>query len=210
MFIGHFAIAFVLILAFPHVPIWVPLLGVSFPDLLWGILVLLRREEVIVDRNSPLMTSVIFKRYPYSHSLVLANVFSGVVGALLAVGLQNLTVLPIFVLASASHWLLDLVVHLPDLPVLGFDGDKKVGLGLWKWGKTAFVAELSFFAAFALSFVSWAALPWVLIIGLVFHVINANSFLGISTRNPFGSPVVFAVANLLGFGVIAGLFAFIL
>ena len=31
----------------------------------------------------------------------------------------------------ASHWLLDLIVHLPDLPLAGNDSPK-LGLGLWR------------------------------------------------------------------------------
>ena len=61
MFIGHFAIAFILIILFPQVPVWVPLVGVSFPDLLWGVLILVRKEEVVVNKDSPLQRSIVFK-----------------------------------------------------------------------------------------------------------------------------------------------------
>ena len=210
MFIGHFAIAFLLILLFPQVPFWVPLVGVSFPDLLWGVLVLLRKEEVIVDRESPLQKSIQFKRYPYSHSLVLANVISLVVGGVIAVSLGVPMALPVFVLASASHWILDTVVHLPDLPVLGFDGDRKVGLGLWKWGRAAFLVELGLFVAFAIAFVRAPSLVPVLAVGVIFHGINANSFLGVSKRNPFGSSNAYAGVALIGFSALSAIFYYLL
>jgi len=152
LFVGHFAIAFVLLLIFPQVPVWVPLVGVSFPDLLWGVLVLLGKEEVLVTRDSPLQKSIVFKKYPYSHSFVLTGGISVLAGGLLSVVLGSPVALPVFVLASSSHWFLDTVVHLADLPLLGFDGDRKVGLGLWKWGRVAFLTEFVCFTFSSLLF----------------------------------------------------------
>ncbi|MDG6913535.1 MAG: hypothetical protein JRN35_10725, partial [Nitrososphaerota archaeon] len=198
------------ILLFPHVPVWVPLVGVSFPDLLWSVLIWARKEEVVIEKDKPLQKSVIFRKYPYSHSLVLTNIIALVVGGLLAAGLQNLVVLPVFVLASSSHWLLDTVVHLSDLPILGFDGDRKVGLGLWKWGRTAFFVELLFFAIFAGVFVPAGSLPAVLIIGIIFHTVNANSFFGFSKSSPFGSSTAYAAGALLGFALVSAAYTFII
>jgi len=205
LFVSHYAIAFALVLLFPQVPIWVPLIGVSFPDLLWGVLVLLGIEEVSISRDSPLQKAIVFKKYPYSHSLVLTGGISVVVGGVLSVALGSLATLPVFVIASSSHWLLDTVVHLPDLPVLGFDGDRKVGLGLWKWGRAAFLAELLFFILFAVVFVGTTELPRVLAVGILFHGINANSFLGLSKKNPFGSPTAYASVALVGFGAMSAI-----
>ena len=210
MFVGHFAIAFALILIFPQVPVWVPLVGVSFPDLLWGVLVLLGKEEVSVSRDSPLQKSLVFKKYPYSHSLVLTGGISLLVGGLLSVVLGSLVALPAFVLASSSHWLLDTVVHLGDLPVLGFDGDRKVGLGLWKWGRVAFLTELVLFILFAVAFVGTSELLPVLGVGVLFHGINANSFLGLSKKNPFGSPKAYASVALVGFGAMSAILLILL
>ena len=42
-------------------------------------------------------------------------------------------------LAVFSHWLLDLLVHGPDLPV--YDDTIKVGLGLWNYPVTALLLE---------------------------------------------------------------------
>jgi len=210
LFVGHFAIAFALILIFPQVPVWVPLVGVSFPDLLWGVLVLLGKEEVSVSRDSPLQKSLVFKKYPYSHSLVLTGGISLLVGGLLSVVLGSLVALPAFVLASSSHWLLDTVVHLGDLPVLGFDGDRKVGLGLWKWGRAAFLTELVLFILFAVAFVGTSELLPVLGVGVLFHGINANSFLGLSKKNPFGSPKAYASVALVGFGAMSAILLILL
>jgi len=210
LFIGHFAVAFLLILLFPQVPAWVPLVGVSFPDLLWSVLVLAKKEDVLIDKGSPLQKSIVFRKYPYSHSLVLSNVFSFAVGSAFAFALGNLTVIPVFVIASSSHWLLDTVVHLGDLPVLGFDGDKKVGLGLWKYGRTAFLVELAMFVAFAVAFAPGSSLVVVLGLGFALHLVNANSFFGWSKRNPFGSASAYAVAALAGFAALTAVYAVVL
>ncbi len=73
MFIGHFAVAFLLAYLFPGVPIWVALVGVSFPDLLWSLFVPLGIEDLKVDPNTPLQKSLQFKKLPYSHSLVITS-----------------------------------------------------------------------------------------------------------------------------------------
>ena len=101
-------------------------------------------------------------------------------------------------------------MHLPDLPVLGFDGDRKVGLGLWRWGKAAFVVELALFVVFAAAFVKASSLLPVLAVGAVFHGINANSFIGVSRRNPFPTSNAYAGVALAGFAAISAVLFLIL
>ncbi len=189
---------------------WVPLVGVSFPDMLWAILVFVGKEEVVVDKNSPLQKAIEFRKFPYSHSFVITNVLSSVAGGALAAVSGNLIVLPVFVLGSLSHWILDLLVHLRDLPVLGFDGDRKLGLGLWRWGGLAFFVELTFFTLFAVTFVPASTRLSVLIVGILFHLINANSFFGFTKKNPFSSSDAYAGAALIGFGALGAIYTFIL
>ena len=71
MFIGRFAIAFILARLFPKVCILIPLTAVSFPDLLWPRLVLAGIEKVGIDKDSPLQKHMAFLKYPYSHALAL-------------------------------------------------------------------------------------------------------------------------------------------
>jgi hypothetical protein len=185
MFVGHFAIAFLLSYLFPGVPLWVALVGVSFPDLLWAVFVPLGLEDLKVDPDNPLQSSLKFTKLPYSHSLVITNVMSLAVGGVIAVALGNPVVALVFVLASASHWALDLVVHIKDIPILGFDGDRKIGFGLWRWGKVAFFVELLFYVAFAVAFLSGMAVVYAIVVGVVFHLLNANTFFGFTKKNTF-------------------------
>lgn len=46
----------------------------------------------------------------------------------------------------ASHWVLDLVTHRPDLP-LTISGSDRVGLALWNYPSAAISVELLLFAA---------------------------------------------------------------
>src|SRR5690349_4756465 len=200
MFVGHFAIAFLLWKIFPQVPLPVFLIAVSFPDLLWSILVPAGIEKVKINPDSPLQKFVVFEKFPYSHSLVLGSVLSLPVGLFIAAVLNNPLVVPVFVAGSASRWLVDTVVHLKDLPVLGFDGDRKVGAGLWKRGPIAFVVEYVFYAIVALFALSGLTLVYALILGIVFHAVNLPSFFGSNRKNSVKSSNAYAALALIGFG----------
>src|SRR5467141_1105597 len=200
MFVGHFAIAFLLWRLFPQVPLPVVLIAVSFPDLLWSLLVPAGIEKVRINPDSPLQKFVVFEKFPYSHSLVLGSVLSLPVGLLVAGLLNNPLVIPVFVAGSASHWLLDTVVHLKDLPVLGFDGDRKVGAGLWRRGPLAFVVEYVFYAIVTVLTLSELPLVYALIMGAVFHAINLPSFFGSNRKNSVKSSNAYAALALIGFG----------
>ena len=206
MFIGHFVGAELLHDISPGTPTWVALAGVSFPDLLWGVTVLAGVEEVELDPASPLQSTVKFVKYPYSHSLVLGAAIACIPALALGLIFGPAAGL-VFVAGSVSHWLLDTIVHLPDLPVLGFDVDRKVGLGLWRHGRIAMVAEYSFFAAGTIAFVPRASWIYVLIAGMVLHLANMNSFLGLTKDNPIKSSRVYAAVAIAGFLLGIGLFA---
>jgi hypothetical protein len=204
MFIGHFAVAYLLIALFPSAPPLVVLLGVSFPDLLWPVLVLTGRENVTIDPDSPLQDRIRFTRYPFSHSLVTGTLIAAVPGLFIAYLVSPMAGI-IFVAASASHWLLDVITHIRDLPVLGMGSDVKVGLGLWSYPRSAFVLELLFYVVITVLVVKPAIAIPLLLLGFVFHMINANSFLGFSKKNPFGTPRSYAIIAFIGFFVFIGI-----
>jgi hypothetical protein len=69
---------------------------------------------------------------PYTHGLVGALALSAALGGITLLFLRDRRLAVFTVVAGAvfSHWLLDLVVHVRDLPLLG--DSMKVGLGLWR------------------------------------------------------------------------------
>ena len=89
---------------------------------------------------------------PYSHGLVATVVWSVGLALLwraLRRGASYRGEALIVGLAVASHFVLDLVVHVPDLPVVGTHG-RDVGLGLWRHRELALVVECGPFVAAAL------------------------------------------------------------
>jgi hypothetical protein len=79
---------------------------------------------------------------PYTHGLPGSIVLSFVLGAVVALftpGNRATTIL-LVAAASFSHWVLDLVVHVPDLPL--YDNSAKAGIGLWRHVILSFPLEL--------------------------------------------------------------------
>ena len=205
MYIGHYAVAAALVTLVPASPVTPIAVGVAWPDLVWPVLVVIGRERVTVNRNDPLQRSIRFDSYPFSHSLVLSNLFTLVPAVIVAFLYDSVLLGVLFWVATLSHWVLDLVVHLPDLPILGFGGnDRTLGFGLWRYPRTAFVTEYVFFATVVLLTARPAAFVGVLSGGLGLHLLNANSFFGFSRQNPFSTPTRLALITLVGYvGAIA-------
>jgi hypothetical protein len=136
MFLGHYGVAFALKRAEPKVSLGTLFVATQLADLLWGIFLLLGWEHVrLVPDDNPLLT-LQFTDYPISHSLVGA-IGWGIAAAVLYHSwptrdtTRHWQASVLVGAAVASHWLLDLIVHVPDLPLTGNDSPK-VGLGLWR------------------------------------------------------------------------------
>lgn len=200
MYIGHYAAAAVLLAVVPEAPVAPIAIGVAWPDLVWPLLVLAGREKVTVRKDTPLQGAVQFDSYPFSHSLVLSNLLALVPAIAIGFIYGSWVAGLLFLLAAISHWLLDLVVHLRDLPILGFGkSDHKVGAGLWRYPRVAFVAEYLFFAAVVSVTASPSMIVGLLGGGLLLHLLNANSFFGFTKSNPVGTPKRFAILTLMGY-----------
>ena len=207
MFIGHLAGAELLHTLIPSVPPVVSLVGVGFPDLLWGVTILASLETAKMG-TSPLQRDIDFTRYPISHSLVLTNLIALIpaIGFGLAYGWMATLV---FLLASISHWLLDVIVHKRDLPVLGFGTDIKVGFGLWRWSRTSFFVEYAIVIVATLIFEPQGKWLWILVAALVLHVANINSFFGFTKTNPMTTQR-YAILAWVGFVALAVVFNFLI
>ncbi|MDD5189244.1 MAG: hypothetical protein PHF57_13650 [Methanoregula sp.] len=73
-------------------------------------------------------------------------------------------------------------MHQRDLPVLGVAHDIKEGLGLWNYPKSAFVLEYALYVGVTLLVMPMPVAVPLIIIGSIFHLVNANSFS--DSRNP--------------------------
>jgi membrane-bound metal-dependent hydrolase YbcI (DUF457 family) len=129
MFIGHFAVGLGAKAVAPRVSLGTLFLATQFVDLLWPTLLLLGWERVVIAPGAS-AGPLDFVHYPISHSLLMVGVWSLLFAGIYRLVRRSWT--GAFVLGGAvvSHWLLDLVVHRPDLPLWPGTGPH-VGLGLW-------------------------------------------------------------------------------
>ena len=146
MFIGHFAVAFGIKRAAPEVGLATAMVAATFLDLLWPLLVATRIEEVRIAPGTMTISPFDFVSYPYSHSLVLTLVWAGLFAGVYRWRGGSPRGALWLGLAVASHWLLDLIVHRPDLPLLP-GMDVRLGLGLWNSVAGTLAVEGSMFAA---------------------------------------------------------------
>lgn len=135
MFLGHYGIGFALKRAEPKLSLGTLFIATQLLDLLWGIFVLLGWEHADIVPGYTAITPLEFTDYPISHSLVGALVW-GVVAAAAYYSWptrdtsRHWQASLIVGLAVFSHYPLDVLVHVPDLPLLGNES-AKLGLGLW-------------------------------------------------------------------------------
>src|SRR4026207_150928 len=131
MFIGHFGVGFGAKRLAPAVSPRTPVLAAQFADLLWPTLLLLGVEEVRIDPGITVVTPLDFVRYPYSHSLVAMAAWGALFGIVYMLARRSRPAIGLLLGGLVvSHWVLDLVMHRPDLP-LTTGGAERYGLGLW-------------------------------------------------------------------------------
>ena len=143
MFVGHYGPALAAKAVKKTIPLWLLFLAVQLLDVFWSILVLLGIEKVRVVPGITVANPLDLYYMPYTHSLLAAILWSvgaalvyhsvrrsdGWLGAGLVGG------------AVFSHWVLDLLVHRPDLAL--YDDTFKVGLGFWNYPVISSALEMA-------------------------------------------------------------------
>lgn len=140
MFIGHYGAGLSFKKAAPPISLGLLFIAVQFLDLLWPTFLLLHIEhvEISTDKGHPI--PLIFTDYPWSHSLLMALVWSALFFGLYGLVTKNVRYALVLGLAVSSHWVLDFVVHVPDLPL--YPGSSiKLGLQLWRYPVVANIVE---------------------------------------------------------------------
>ena len=142
MFIGHYGPSFALKAIRPAIPLWLLFIAVQLVDIGWALLVLLGVERVRIVPGITASNPLDLYYMPYTHSLAAVALWSTVAIILWKFLPRSRTrsVAALVGLAVFSHWLLDLLVHGPDLPV--YDDTMKVGLGLWNYRAIALLLEV--------------------------------------------------------------------
>ena len=149
MFIGHWAPA----LAAAAVSKRAPKLGVLFiaaqlVDWAFFLFAMVGIEKMRVVPGITAMNPMDLYHLPYTHSLVGTAVFALAFAAILVLGGRQAITAALGAVVVLSHWLVDVVVHRPDMTLAG--GDSRIGLGLWNYPAIAIGLELVIvFGAFA-------------------------------------------------------------
>jgi hypothetical protein len=146
MFLGHYGVALALKRAEPKVSLGTLFLAVQLADLLWGIFLLLGWEHARIVPGYTAVTPFEFLDYPISHSLVAAVVW-GVVAAAFYYSwptrdtTRHWQASALVGFAVFTHYPLDVLVHVRDLPLFGNDSPK-LGLGIWNYPVATMLLEL--------------------------------------------------------------------
>jgi hypothetical protein len=148
MFVGHYAAGLAAKAVEPRIPLWACLLAVQLVDVAWAALVLVGVERFRIEPGLP-TNPLVLEHMPWTHSLVAVGVWAGVAG--LAARRRFAWATPraaaVLGLAVASHWLLDVLVHRPDMTLWG--AEPKLGLSLWNHTGLALGLELGLLVAAA-------------------------------------------------------------
>jgi hypothetical protein len=138
MFVGHYGLGFMVKKKIKDIPLWLLFLSVQLMDIVAFILVFFGIEKAAYrNSDNPFFTNNL--DLPYSHSLVGALILSVIVYLILVIAKRKSWAL-IAALCVLSHWVIDLIVHTPDLSI--FFGYNKVGLGLWNYPYLSFGLEI--------------------------------------------------------------------
>jgi membrane-bound metal-dependent hydrolase YbcI (DUF457 family) len=206
VFVGHYGVSFAAKSGDKSVPLWVLFLAVQLLDVFWGVFVLLGIERVRIVPGITASNPLDLYYMPYTHSLVAAVLWS--LGAYLAYrlirGFGGSRRAALFVaVAVFSHWVLDFIVHRPDLPL--YDDYPKVGLGLWNYPAPAFLLEIAvLFAGMFLYLRSTTATDrlgrfGMPIFGVLMLIVQAMVFFGA----PPPSAAVVAIEALVFYAIFA-------
>jgi hypothetical protein len=157
MFLGHFALALAAKRVEPRVSLGTTIAAAELADTIWPVLVLAGVEHVTVAPGDTAFTPLRFDSYPISHSLVTLALWGAAFGGLHWLVQRSSRAALLLAGLVMSHWLLDVISHRPDMPVVPWGGPK-LGFGLWNSVPATLIVEACLFAIGLWLYAS-AALP---------------------------------------------------
>ena len=146
MFVGHFGLGFAAKRLAPQVGLGALFLAAQFIDLLWPTFLLLGWERVAISPGITATVPLDFQHYPISHSLAGAAGWGALLGAAYFAFTRNTRGSWVVAALVVSHWMLDAIVHRPDLPLVP-GGEARIGLGLWNSLPATLAVEVPLFLA---------------------------------------------------------------
>jgi membrane-bound metal-dependent hydrolase YbcI (DUF457 family) len=145
MFIGHNALGFAAKKVAPRASLGLLMAAPMFLDLLWPLFLIAGVEEVQLAPSPPAspFLGFDFTYYPWSHSLLMSLVWGVALGLLYRWRTGDGRGALVAGALVVSHWVLDFVTHVPDLPL--WPGGPKVGLGLWNYPTATVAIEVAMY-----------------------------------------------------------------
>lgn len=139
MLAGHYSSALLAKRLVPAAPFWALALAAQLVDVFWAIFVMAGIEHLRLDPSLPSNPLDLYDM-PWTHSLVGSLAWSAA-AFVLAQAVWRRKAVSIAIAATVlSHWVLDLLVHRPDLPL--WPGSQKLGLAIWNYPTAALALEL--------------------------------------------------------------------
>jgi hypothetical protein len=171
MLAGHYSAALVAKAVAPRAPLWSLFAAAQLVDIAWALLVLAGVEHFRLDPALPSNPLDLY-HMPYTHGLPATFVWAGAAYGVSRAWLGDSRAALAVAAVTASHWLLDWLVHRPDLPLWG--DAHKVGLALWDRPWLAWWIELGFIAASGVVLLRRASsrrrAGWVIVVLALVHV----------------------------------------
>lgn len=203
MFVGHYGPGFAVKAADRSIPLWLLLIAVQLMDILWASFVLLGIEKVRIVPGITAASPLDLYYIPYTHSLVGSLLWAGAAAIVYKVISRQGNWKAGLLIAAAvfSHWVLDFLVHRPDLPL--YDNTAKVGLGLWNYPIIEFALEAAllfggmYFYFIRTRAVSAAGRYGMIVVGVVMLAIQLSTLFG----PPPGSDKELAISSLIGYTI---------
>jgi hypothetical protein len=211
MFVGHYGVAFAVKTERNKIPLWVLFVAVQLLDFLWAPFVLLGIEKVRFVPGITATNALDLYYMPYTHSLLGALFWSAASFGIYKIGWRSIASNSAALLvgfAVFSHWLLDLIVHRPDLPI--YDDTLKVGFGLWNHRGIEFVLEIGILVFGAVLYLKHNGaiarkIGIIIFVAALVLIQTSNTFV----RRPPTSDRAFAITALVFYTVFAAI-AFLL
>jgi hypothetical protein len=145
MFLGHVAVGMAAKREVPRVSLAVLVLATQLADVIWPALVGLGIEQVAIDPGNTRVTPLNFVSYPYSHSLLTMTLWAIAFGFVFGQS-RGRRAVPVLAVLVVSHWVLDVITHRPDVPIVPHGG-LKLGLGLWNSIPATLAVECAMYTA---------------------------------------------------------------
>jgi hypothetical protein len=201
MFVGHYGVSFAAQRMNRRVPLWVLFIAVQLLDVFWAPLIMLGIERVRIVPGITASNPLDLYYMPYTHSLIAALVWSAAAYGVYRFWSRAGNAAVIVALAVFSHWILDFIVHRPDLPL--YDDTAKVG-GVVEPAGSSSASKRHFFRGNVALYAREAGpKAGMIVFGLVMLAIQAFVFFG----PPPSSGTAAALTALLAYGLFAAFVA---